>query len=91
MSNDKDADKAHLPQISIDLKLPLWGLVTFAGAVVWGCVSMYFTLNDVSNKVSELQGSVKSANANAITLTSEQALIKFRLEKLEAEYAKGVK
>lgn len=85
-SKDTDA-QARLPRVVVDLKIPLWGLASAAAVVLWGLVSMYFTLATVSSKVDELQATVKVANSNFNQIVSEQALIKYRVEKLEAERA----
>ncbi len=85
MANKNDESQARLPRVIVDLKIPLWGVGSAAGVLLWGLVSMYFTLQDVSSKVGELQVSVKASNASTIQLASDQALLKYRVEKLEAE------
>lgn len=81
---DTRDDGMRLPRVKIDLSIPVWGLATGGVVVVWGLVSMYFTLQDVSGKVSDLQATVRASNTATIQLASDQALLKYRVEKLES-------
>ena len=70
---------------AIEFKLPLAWLLSIAAAVVWVLISQYFTLAALVVSVNDLQTSVKAFNQTTIALTSEQALIKYRLENVESE------
>ena len=69
----------------IDFRIPLpWmlgGLVTIA----WGLVSMWFMVNQLVRDVADLQITVKAGNNQAVTLAGELALLRFRIENLEAD------
>jgi uncharacterized membrane protein (DUF106 family) len=77
--------QARLPRVVVDLKIPMWGLMSAAAVLAAGLINMYITLIDVSSKMSEMQGTVKATNGETIKMAQEQALIKYRLEKLEAK------
>ncbi len=68
----------------VDFRIPLPWLLSGAIVVLWALISMYFELKQVSNNVSELQITVKSGNSQAVTLAGEQALLRYRVENLEA-------
>ena len=70
---------------AIEFKLPLAWLLSIAAALVWVLIQQYFTLTALVVSVNDLQTSVKAFNQTTITLTSEQALIKYRLENLEQQ------
>lgn len=76
--------QVKLPRVTIDLKVPLWGLVTAGTVLVWAMVSMYFELASVSKTVLAMQSDLKANNAATLQYQREQDLIKYRLEKLEA-------
>lgn len=78
-----------LPSIALDFKVPLTYLLAAATFIGTGLVGMYYQLSNLTEKVTTLQIDVKAANASTIQFAQEQALIKFRVEKLETE--KGVK
>lgn len=80
-----------LPRVSIDFKLPLWGLVSIAIAMGSYQVSMYFQLARVGEDVTELKAAVKASNSATIQFAQEQALLKYRVEKLEAEQPRGTR
>lgn len=80
-----DEGMAKLPRVSIDLKIPLWGIMGVVGTAALVAAFMYFTLVRVAEDVIELKATMKSSNAQTIQFAQEQALIKFRVEKLEAE------
>jgi hypothetical protein len=80
-----DEGQARLPRVTVDLKIPLWGLASAAVIVVWGLVSMYFKLTNVSESVISMQADVRAFNAATTQFASEQALIKYRVEKLEMD------
>lgn len=78
---------AELPgaRISIDLKMPLWGMICAAGGGFALFASLYFSVQALTEAVRELQVTVKTGNTSVMTLQSEQSLIKFRVGTNEAD------
>jgi hypothetical protein len=72
----------------VDFKIPLvWLLGGFASAVML-LASMYYQLQEVSRGMAALQISVNAGNNQSVTLAGEIALIKFRMEHVEADLAR---
>lgn len=72
-------------RLTIDLKIPLWGMLTAAGAGFILFASLYFSVQALTDAVRELQVTVKTGNTSVMTLQSEQSLIKFRVGTNEAD------
>lgn len=72
-------------RFAVDLKIPLWGMITAAGAGFVLFASLYFSVQALTEAVRELQVTVKTGNTSVMTLQSEQSLIKFRLGTNEAD------
>ncbi len=68
----------------VDLKIPLPYLLTLIGSLAWLLISMWFTLNQLVVLVADLQITVKAGSTSYSVLASEQALMKYRLETVEA-------
>lgn len=68
----------------IDFRIPLPWLLGGFLAIGWALVSMWFTLNQLVRDVAETQAAVKAGNTQATLVASEVALLKFRVDKLEA-------
>jgi hypothetical protein len=84
---DNNQDAATVPERItriVDFRIPLPWLLSGAAIVLWALISMYFELKQVSANVNELQVTVKSGNSQAVTLAGEQALLRYRVENLEA-------
>ncbi|HYE71195.1 MAG TPA: hypothetical protein VD932_06715 [Aquabacterium sp.] len=84
-----DEGQARLPRVVVDFKLPLPWLIGGALVIAWGLISMFFKLSAVSENVDELKATVKASTAVTTQFAGEQALIKYRVEKLEAAAAGG--
>lgn len=69
----------------IDKRLPLWGMLTAAGAVSWILISMYFTTLQTAHDVSKLQAASETWSTQLTTLTGEQALLRFRMTNIEGD------
>lgn len=69
----------------VDFRIPLWGLLTGGGAVLWALVNMYFTLNQLVKDVNDMQINVKAGSSQVTTVAGEIAILRFRVENLEAE------
>lgn len=63
----------------IDFKIPLPWLLGVAGVTVLFFFNMWATQNALLKSVTDLEITVKSGNASMGTLTSEVALLKFRV------------
>lgn len=84
-ASDENEATGRLPRVVVDFKIPLPWLLAAAGSIFWGLIGMWFKLAALSESVAELQIAVKAGTATTIQYESEQTLIKYRLEKLEAE------
>lgn len=82
-----DDSKVRLPRAAIDMNMPLAWLLGLAGVALWLGVSMYFQLDTLKAGMDEVKATLKASNAMTSQLVSEQTLIKYRLEKLEAAKA----
>jgi len=85
----EDQGALRFPSVTVDFKIPLPWLLSGAGVLLWGLIAMYFQLRGVSESVDELKASVKTNNVTTIQFAQEQAILKFRVEKLEAEQARA--
>ncbi len=73
----------------IELKLPLTWLLGVAFAFVCGGFGMYYKLDRLMEDVTDLKISVKAGNTSTMTIQGEMAILKFRIENLEAEKKAG--
>lgn len=66
------------------MKIPLTWLVS--GAFAFACVfaGMYFKLGQLGEDMTDLKIAVKAGNGTAATIQGELAIMKFRIENLEA-------
>lgn len=69
----------------IDFRIPLPWLLSGLIVVGWALVSMWFSLNQLVRDVADLQITVKAGNGQAVTIAGEIALLRYRVENLEAE------
>lgn len=84
---ERDTQPGELSRLSrvVEMKLPLTWLLGVAFMVAGAFVSMYFQLGRLSEDVTDLKITVKSGNSQAATIQGEIAILKFRLENLEAD------
>ncbi len=73
----------------IDFRIPLPWLLGIASGIGWALVSMWFMVNQLVRDVSDLQITVKAGNSQAVTVAGEMALLRFRVENLEAQQRVG--
>lgn len=85
MQEDARETSVRFPRMSLDFKLPLPWVLSGAISVLWGLIGMWFKLSSVSDSVEEMKVAVKANNLTTVQYASEQTLIKYRLEKLEAK------
>lgn len=69
----------------IDMKLPLTWLLSVAAAIVGGGFGLYYKLDRLGEDVTDMKISVKAGNQATATVQGEIAILKFRIENLEAE------
>lgn len=79
----QDEDQVRLPRVTLDLKVPIWSVGIALAGLVWSLVSMYFQLSTMSAQMADLQLLLKASNTQTVQLAAEQALLKYRIEKLE--------
>lgn len=84
-----DDGAVKLPRVSIDFKIPLPWLIGGAAFIVTGLVSMYYQQLQIAENVMELKTSMKTTNAMTTQLVTDQAIMKYRLEKLEHDKQQG--
>lgn len=75
----------------VDFRIPLPWLLSGAVVLGWGLITMYFQLQTLTEKLAELQIAVKVGNGQSSTVAGEIALLKFRMDALEADAKRGVK
>lgn len=87
MMIERDTQPGELPRLSkvIDFRLPLTWLLGIAGMVAAAFVSMYFQLGQLREDMTDLKISVKAGNSQAGTVQGELAILRFRVETLEAD------
>lgn len=83
MSDDNQQEQ-HVSRV-IDFRIPLPWLLGVMGVVGWGLVSMWFMVNQLTRDVSDLQITVKAGNGQAVTVAGELALLRYRVENIEAD------
>lgn len=69
----------------IDFKLPLSGILAAAFSLALLIGGMYFQLNRLSEDMADLKITVKAGNTSTTTVQGELAILRFRVETLEAE------
>lgn len=69
----------------IDFRIPLPWLLSGLVVVGWALVSMWFMVNQLVRDVGDLQITVKAGNSQATTISGEIALLRYRVENLEAD------
>lgn len=80
---DKPDDAATSLMRLVDPRMPLPWVV----AVIVVAAGMYFQLQSLKEAVVDLQTTVKAGNQSWAGLSSEQALLKFRMNNAEGEIA----
>jgi hypothetical protein len=83
----QETQPGELPRVArfVDLRIPLWGLLCCGAAAAYFIIGTWFTSNQTSKDVSELQITVKAGNQQVTTLAGEQALLRFRMDNLDSE------
>lgn len=69
----------------IDTRIPLWQLLGAVGTFAMLIAGMYFQLNKLIEDVTDVKIAVKSGNQAQATMQGELAILRFRIETLEAD------
>lgn len=82
-----DTQPGDLPRITriVDMKLPLNWLLTVAFSLALLIGGMYFQLRQLSDDMTDLKIAVKTGNGSQATIQGELAILRFRVETIEAE------
>lgn len=83
----QDTQPGDLPRLSkvIDMKLPLTWLLGVAFMIAGSFVTMYFQIGQLREDMTDLKITVKAGNSQAATVQGELAILRFRVETLEAD------
>jgi hypothetical protein len=91
MSQDAQSDEPRLSKV-IDLKLPLTWLIGVASMIIVGGFGLYHqvgsqgeTLKELKDQLKDLKITVNAGNGQAATIQGEIAILRFRVETLEAD------
>lgn len=91
---DRDTQPSELPRIAkvIDLKLPLTWLLGVAAMIIVGGFGLYHQvgsqgemLKELKDQLKDLKITVNAGNSQAATIQGEMAILRFRVENLEAD------
>jgi hypothetical protein len=74
------------PPRMVDMKIPLWGIITTAGLFGAMLVNMYINVQQLSTAMTDVQLTLKAGNNQANSNAIEIATIKLRLENAERTY-----
>lgn len=84
MSEDTQSGDLHRIKV-IDMKLPLHWLLGVVFAAFAAFASIYFQVGKLGEDMTDLKIAVKAGNGQAATVQGELAILKFRIENIEAE------
>ena len=82
--NDEQQPDLKVTRV-IDFRIPLPWLISGVISVAFTLVSMWFSLDRLIKDVADLQITVKAGNSQATTVAGEIALLRYRVENLEAD------
>lgn len=77
-------DRTRRPQKVIDMKLPLPWLIGTAASIIGAFALLYSNVDRLVRDVNELQATVRAGNVQSSATVGEIALLKYRVESLEA-------
>lgn len=76
--NESEADTQRITRV-IDFRIPLPYLLSIAGFIGAGMVSMWFNVAALVRTTEELQITVKAGNLASSVMTGQVELLKFRI------------
>lgn len=71
----------------VDMRIPLWGVLSVMGAVGLLLTNMYFSVESMKSTMTDVQATLKSGNAQSAVNMVELATIKLRLDNAERAVA----
>jgi len=84
-------DLARITRV-IDMKLPLSWILGVAALFIAGAFGIYYqvgsqgeTLKDMKDQLKDLKIAINAGNNQAMTLSGEIAILRFRVETIEAD------
>lgn len=78
-------ERTRRPQKVIDMKLPLPWLIGTAASIIGAFALLYSNVDRLVRDVNELQATVRAGNVQSSATAGDIALLKYRVESLEAE------
>jgi hypothetical protein len=84
MPQDTQPSELRVSRV-IDFKIPLWSILSAAFFLALLIGGMYFQLNRLSEDMTELKIAVKAGNTSQASVQGELAILRFRVETLEAD------
>lgn len=72
-------------RITLDLKIPLWGMVTAGSAGLFMAIALYFNVQALTEAVKDLQIAVKSGNSSITSVVGQVQLIDLRTSNNETD------
>lgn len=76
------SDETKITRV-VDLRIPLPWLLTILGSGLFALVGMWFSVQQLTRDVSELKVLSRTGVDAATALSSETALLKYRIENVE--------
>jgi hypothetical protein len=84
-AQDQDTTTVSLPRVSVDFKIPLWGIMGAAAIFLTGLASMYMQVGRVAEDVLELKAYARTANGTTLEFAKAQARLEARIERVEEQ------
>lgn len=72
-------------RVTIDMKIPLWGMVTAGSCAMFMAVALYFNVQGLTEAVKDLQIAVKSGNSSISSVVGQVQLIDLRTSTNESD------
>lgn len=85
MPQDTQPGDLHKLARVVEFKFPVTWLLSVVGAFAVTFGSMFFQIGQVNKELTELKLEVKSGNAQQTLVSSEVAILRFRVEQIEKE------
>jgi hypothetical protein len=73
---------------SMDFKIPVWGVLCLFAALAYWLISMDMQQKQILQSMAKIEAAVQTGNNQTLANTGELAIMKFRMEKVEADHAR---
>lgn len=70
----------------VDMRIPLWGILSGMGALALVLVNMWFSVQQLTTAMADVQLTLKAGNGQATTTLVEIERLKGRLDRAEDTY-----